>query len=152
MEINNNIIIKPHGNKGKKQTQEHIRKRTLVQKGRKCTEERRKNISLGMKKLFLNGKTISEEQRKKISQTHKGKIISDKTKALMSVKIRNGLYKKSLTIRVEIEGVCYRSLCDAARVHNITAATVKYRCMSLNFYGWEFIDKDRVESNLLKSK
>lgn len=144
MEINNNIIIKPHGNKGKKQTQEHIRKRTLVQKGRKCTEERRKNISLGMKKLFLNGKTMSEEQRKKISQTHKGKIISDKTKALMSVKIRNGLYKKSLTIRVEIEGVCYRSLCDAARVHNITSASVKYRCKSLNFYNWSFINEDRI--------
>lgn len=152
MEINNNIIIKPHGNKGKKQTQEHIRKRTLVQKGRIFTEEHRKNISLGMKKLFLNGKTMSEERRKKISQIHKGKIISNETKTLMSVNIRNGLYKKSLTIRVEIEGVCYRSLCDAGRAHNITPATVKHRCKSLNFYGWEFIDKDSVKSKLLKKK
>lgn len=135
MEINNDIIIKPHGNKGKIPSEETRKKISLANTGRKCTEERRRNISLGMKKLYLDGK-----------------IISDKTKALMSINIRNGVYKKKLTIRVEIEGICYRSLCDAGRAHNISAACVKYRCGSLNFYNWKFIDEDKVLIKKLKKK
>ncbi len=152
MEINNDIIIKPHGNKGKIPSEETRKKISLANTGRKCTEERRRNISLGMKKLYLDGKIMSEERRKRLSEIHKGKIISDKTKALMSINIRNGVYKKKLTIRVEIEGICYRSLCDAGRAHNISAACVKYRCGSLNFYNWKFIDEDKVLIKKLKKK
>ncbi len=58
--------------------------------------------------------------------------------------VANSYYKLKKTIRVMINGVCYRSLSDAGKDHNLDSSTVKFRCQSENFYGWELIKEDKV--------
>jgi hypothetical protein len=81
------------GNKGKKLSEESIKKGLNTKKGYKHSKETKRKISLGNK-----GKKHSEEFKKKISLRNKGKKHSEETKRKMSLAHKG---KKMLKIAIE---------------------------------------------------
>jgi len=65
-------FVRGHNRRGKKQSEEHIRKKVEKIRGRKQSEETRKRISKSMK-----GRKQSEEHKKNLSESRKGKKQSE---------------------------------------------------------------------------
>lgn len=136
------------------------KKMSLAKIGKKLSEETKNKMSKSRKNVpnyFLKGKKLSEETKRKISEKLLGRKVSDETKKKLSViaskrkvseqvkkKMSLAKYNSKKTIRVLIDNTCYLSLCDAARTLGTSAASVSYRCKSLNFYNWSFINEDRI--------
>jgi hypothetical protein len=70
--------------KGRKQTEEHKRRRAESHKGHKHSEESKEKM-----RLAKIGKTHSDETKLKMSESAKGKIISDEQKEMVS-KVHKG--------------------------------------------------------------
>lgn len=117
-----NETKKPHGNKGKI-----------------FTEECRKKISLASSK-----RKHSVETKKKISLSKIGKICTKETKKKIS--ITNFIKRKSKPVIVGID--FFESLNAAAKFYNITVKSVRYRCGSDNFTGWNFANEDVIKDKI----
>lgn len=90
------LLGRPGHWKGKKLSREHIQKMSDAKKGKVCSAETRKKLSLARKGKKLSeehkknmslcriGKVKSEETRAKISNSHKGKKLSENQKENIS--------------------------------------------------------------------
>lgn len=158
------IISKPHGNSGRIFTEDHKKRISLSKKGKRHTEETKRKLSEKLKgrTVFNKGKKLSKIHRKNIGLGGLGRKHSDETKKKMSeaTKKRRSLsenknketgdktaltyFNKKKTIPVIVHGVEYSSLSKAGKAYNISSSSVKHRCGSLNHYGWEFKDRDKI--------
>lgn len=75
-------------NKGKKMSEEAIKKNSDSHKGHKASEETRKKLSEALK-----GRKLSEEWKKKISEANKGKHRSEETKRRHSALLKGKHWK-----------------------------------------------------------
>ena len=96
-------------NTGKKHTEETKEKMSLAHKGIPKSQEHKDKIGASNK-----GKIISEEQKQMVSLVHKGKKLSDEHIA-------------SISNKVIINGVTYKSVADASRQLNINKSTLHWQ-------------------------
>lgn len=139
--------------KGRKLSEEVKQKISLSKKGKVFTEEHKNNIS----KAKLGTKHTEETKKKishfRLSNTHLFKrSLNNKLSAEYKRKISFTIYRNKRTVRVRVDNVCYLSLSEAGIQHNLSSAAVSHRCRSLNFYGWEFINEDRVINKTKRSE
>lgn len=70
--------------KGKKQDIKSVEKRSIKLKGKKRSDDQKKNISNSLKEVYKDG--FSEEHKNKLSQSHKGIKMTEITKQKLRVK------------------------------------------------------------------
>lgn len=88
----------------------------------------------------LKGTTHSPEKRKKLSSA----LVDYYSDPTNRKKAQDNSVKLGLTIPVKIEGVEYCSLTEASSKLKVSIRTVKNRCGSDNWYGWKFVDRDKI--------
>ena len=114
--------IKSEKMKGRTFSEETIQKMKRSHKGKKLTEEHKKNISLAQK--GKPGTPHTEETKKHLSELRKG-VPNPKHSEFMK-------YNNPNANPIMIEGIEYRSQNEAARQLGITSACVKGRLNSKN--------------------
>lgn len=102
---------------------------------RKNTPEQNIKISESLK-----GTTHSPEKRKKLSSA----LVNYYSDPTNRKKAQDNSVELGLTIPVKIEGVEYCSLTEASIKLKVSIRTVKNRCGSDNWYGWKFVDRDKI--------
>lgn len=95
----------------------------------------------------VKGTYHSPEKRKKISSTLT-KHYSDPSnrKKMQDISIKIGA-----TIPVKIEGKKFCSLSEASKHLKLCIGTIKRRCESLDWYTWNYIDKDSIKRSKRKA-
>lgn len=108
-----------------------VKKRTF----KRSSLEHRKKISDALK-----GSIHSPEKRKKISKTLINYYSNtDNRKRAQDTSVNSGL-----TIPVIVGGIYYCSLTEASRKLNVHLRTIKNRCSSIEWTGWNFVNEDKV--------
>jgi len=143
---NIDISNKLHMLTAEKGTKDRVKK-LHHNKGRVFTEEHKKKISNSLKKLKHKlGCKLTEEHKKKISLSRIDKKHTKKTKKRLSLTIF--IKRRSKPVMVGID--FFESLSAAAKFYNTTVSTVKRRCMSDNFTGWNFANEDIIKDKIKK--
>ena len=124
-----------HPQFGKQRSEETKNKISKANSGKKRTIEQCKNISNGLKGTQnCLGRVLTWETKEKIGLKHKGKILSDKTRAKISM---NSISNK----RCIINNLEFNSITNAVKYLNLTSRIVSNRLKSDSeeWVDWQFI-------------
>lgn len=132
--LNNLLNVKSYGNKGRSSLSEEHKskiseKLKIIRPLQVITEEHKKNISKSVKSHWKSLTVEQREQRNKKAAERRREVLSLRT---------NYQYKYL------IDDKSFNTLNDVSKMYNITLASVRNRCLSINFPRWK-----RIYSNLI---